>query len=197
MPAHVRETLTQSDLILTIGPRFGEMTTGAYEVLQVPKSGKTLIHVHRDANEIGKVIIPTLGVQASSLEFSLHLNGHKLARQWVAWCRERRQTHQHFIAAPPMRTPVDMAEVTAHLQYILPKDTIITNGAGNFAFWPNKIFQYGANQRLLAPISGAMGYGVPAAIAAKVHDPAKTVVCFAGDGDFQMTCQELATARQI
>lgn len=196
MPAHVRATLEQSDLILAIGPRFGEMTTGAYEILQVPKLVKTLIHVHHDAEELGKVLIPTLGIQACPLEFTIHLDGHKLNRRWTDWCGDRRQAHQQFVAAPPKRTPVDMGEVTAHLQYVLPEDVIITNGAGNFAFWPNKIFQYGTLARLLAPQAGAMGYGLPAAIAAKVHDPSKTIVCFAGDGDFQMTCQELATARQ-
>lgn len=93
-------------------------------------------------------------------------------------------------------SPVDMGKVTAHLQDVLPEDAILTNGVGNFTVWPNKFFKFGPQARLLAPQSGAMGYGVPAAIAAKVADPARTVVCFAGDGDFQMNCQELATAAQ-
>ena len=84
----------------------------------------------------------------------------------------------------------------AHLQNTMPEDAILTNGAGNFAIWPNKHFCFGPGHRLLAPQSGAMGYGVPAAVAAKVAEPTRTVVCFAGDGDFQMTSQELATARQ-
>ena len=196
MPGHVRSAIQQSDVVLAIGNRFGEMVTGAYDLLQVPKTGKEIIHVHLDAEELGKVIIPTVSVQACPNEFTLHLAQHKLNRNWRDWCQQNREAHQNFLAAPPKRSPVDMGEVTSHLQYLLPKDGIITNGAGNFAFWPNKIFQYGPTQRLLAPISGAMGYGLPAAIAAKVHDPSKTVVCFAGDGDFQMTCQELATARQ-
>lgn len=89
-----------------------------------------------------------------------------------------------------------MGKVTAHLCEVLPEDVIVTNGAGNFAVWPNKFFTFGKNANLLAPQSGAMGYGVPAAIAAKIACPDRQVVCFAGDGDFQMTCQELATARQ-
>jgi acetolactate synthase I/II/III large subunit len=89
-----------------------------------------------------------------------------------------------------------MGLFTAHLRAILPEDAILTNGAGNFTVWPNKFYKFGPKARLLAPQSGAMGYGLPAAIAAKVAFPGRTVVCFAGDGDFQMTCQELGTAMQ-
>src|SRR5262249_44606590 len=90
----------------------------------------------------------------------------------------------------------DMVEVSAWLRENLPDDVILTNGAGNFTVWPNKFFKFGRNARLLAPQSGAMGYGLPAAIAAKVACPHRMVVCFAGDGDFQMNCQELGTAMQ-
>jgi acetolactate synthase-1/2/3 large subunit len=83
-----------------------------------------------------------------------------------------------------------------HVRDVLPEDAILTNGAGNFTVWPNKFFKFGKKSRLLAPQSGAMGYGLPAAVAAKVAFPERTVVCFAGDGDFQMNCQELATAKQ-
>ena len=89
-----------------------------------------------------------------------------------------------------------MGLVSAHLREILPKDAILTNGAGNFAVWPNKFFRFGPKARLLAPQAGAMGYGVPAAIAARIAHPGRCVVCFAGDGDFQMTCPELGTAMQ-
>ncbi|MFZ1513556.1 MAG: thiamine pyrophosphate-dependent enzyme, partial [Tabrizicola sp.] len=93
-------------------------------------------------------------------------------------------------------SPVDMGPVMAHVRAVLPKDAILTNGAGNFTVWPNKFYKFGPKARLLAPQSGAMGYGVPAAVAAKLAFPDRTVVCFAGDGDFQMTCQELGTAMQ-
>jgi len=89
-----------------------------------------------------------------------------------------------------------MGVVTAHLRAVLAPDVVLTNGAGNFTVWPNKFFKFGPQARLLAPQSGAMGYGLPAAIAAKIADPGRQVICFAGDGDFQMTCQELATAAQ-
>jgi acetolactate synthase-1/2/3 large subunit len=89
-----------------------------------------------------------------------------------------------------------MVAISAWLRDNLPGDVILTNGAGNFTVWPNKFFKFGPKARLLAPQSGAMGYGLPAAIAAKVAFPKRTVICFAGDGDFQMTCQELGTAMQ-
>lgn len=97
---------------------------------------------------------------------------------------------------PAQPSPVDMGLVTAHLREVLPEDAILTNGAGNFTVWPNKFYKFGPQARLLAPQSGAMGYGVPAAVAAKVAHPERIVVCFAGDGDFQMNCQELGTAMQ-
>src|SRR5690606_35699328 len=100
------------------------------------------------------------------------------------------------LSAPPQPSPVDMAQVIAHLREVLPEDAILTNGAGNFTVWPNKFYKFGPQARLLAPQSGAMGYGLPAAIAARVAFPGRTVVCFAGDGDFQMNCQELGTAMQ-
>ena len=93
-------------------------------------------------------------------------------------------------------SPVDMGRVMAWLGGVLDEDVILTHGAGNFTVWPDKFFKFGPGARLLGPQSGAMGYGVPAAIAAKVAFPERQVLCFAGDGDFQMTCQELATARQ-
>jgi len=100
------------------------------------------------------------------------------------------------MALPRRENSVDMGAVVTHLQQVLPEDAILTNGAGNFAIWHNKFFEYGSEARLLAPQSGAMGYGLPAAIAAKAEHPERLVVCVAGDGDFQMNLQELGTAMQ-
>ena len=107
-----------------------------------------------------------------------------------------RQSYEGTFSAPVQPGPVDMVAVSAWLRENLPDDVILTNGAGNFTVWPNKFFKFGSKARLLAPQSGAMGYGLPAAIAAKVAFPMRMVVCFAGDGDFQMNCQELGTAMQ-
>ena len=197
MPAHVEDALRNSDCILALGPRFGEMATQGWRLFNVPLASQKIIHIHPSEEEIGKIYQPTYAVVSDLADFADILNtSMKPKRTWFEWCAVGRKAHLDFLKRIKTTAPVNMAEVTAHLQNTLPADAILTNGAGNFTFWPNKVFQYGPDQRLLAPISGAMGYGVPAAIAAKVHDPLKTVVCFAGDGDFQMTCQELATARQ-
>ncbi|WP_323039136.1 thiamine pyrophosphate-dependent enzyme [Gemmobacter sp.] len=194
MPAHVRRLITQADTILAINIRFGEMTTDGYTLLQVPVPVQRLIHVHGSDREIGKIYQPTLGIQAGPNAFAAALapvNG-----SWAAWRAQARAEWEAGFDLPPQPSPVDMGVVTAHLRDVLPADAVLTNGAGNFTVWPNKFYKFGPKARLLAPQSGAMGYGLPAAIAAKVADPARTVVCFAGDGDFQMNCQELATALQ-
>ncbi len=194
MPPHVRKLITNADVILAVNIRFGEMTTDAYTLLTVPVPEQKLIHVHASDLEIGKIYQPLLGIHAGPNEFAQAL--HPVAGKWAAWRQAGRAAFNAFFDAPAQPSPVDMVAVTAWLRDTLPPDVILTNGAGNFAVWPNKFFKYGPQARLLAPQSGAMGYGLPAAIAAKVAHPGRTVVCFAGDGDFQMTCQELATAAQ-
>jgi acetolactate synthase-1/2/3 large subunit len=194
MPAHVRELIKKSDLVLAINIRFGEMTTDAYSLLDVPVPRQKLIHVHTSENELGKIYQPDIAIQANPNEFSKCLK--RVSGSWDTWFSNAREKYLASLAAPEQPSDVDMGIVMNYLQKVLPSDVIVTNGAGNFAVWPNKFFQFGAGSRLLAPQSGAMGYGVPAAIAAKAAFPDRTVICFAGDGDFQMTCQELATAAQ-
>ncbi|MEO8241165.1 MAG: thiamine pyrophosphate-binding protein [bacterium] len=194
MPAHVKTLIREADVILAINARFGEMTTDGYTLLDVPVPRQTLIHVHGSDREIGKIYQPTLGIQAGPNAFVAALRpvqGH-----WADWRATARGGYEASLKAPPQPSPVDMMAATEHLREVLPDDVILTNGAGNFSVWPNKFFPFGPKSRLLAPQSGAMGYGLPAAIAAKVAYPDRTVVCFAGDGDFQMNCQELATAAQ-
>ena len=194
MPAHVRRLITEADVILAINVRFGEMTTDGYTLLQVPVPVQKLIHVHASDREIGKIYQPALGIQAGPNAFAAALTPIK--GNWGDWRARARAEWEAGFDLPPLPSPVDMGVATAHLREVLPEDAILTNGAGNFTVWPNKFFKFGSKARLLAPQSGAMGYGLPAAIAAKVADPSRTVVCFAGDGDFQMNCQELATALQ-
>lgn len=194
MPPHVRKLILEADTILAINIRFGEMTTDAYTLLDVPVPKQRLIHVHPSDREIGKIYQPTLGIQAGPNAFAAALS--PISGPWAAWRETARAGYEASFDAPAQPSPVDMVAVTAHLRAILPDDVILTNGAGNFTVWPNKFFKYGPKARLLAPQSGAMGYGLPAAIAAKVAHPERTVVCFAGDGDFQMNCQELGTALQ-
>lgn len=194
MPAHVRALIREADVILAINTRFGEMTTDGYTLLAVPVPTQTLIHVHASDREIGKVYQPTLGIQAGPNAFAAALG--PVRGSWGAWRSRARADWEAGFDPGPQPSPVDMGVATAHLRDVLPEDAILTNGAGNFTVWPNKFYKFGPRARLLAPQSGAMGYGVPAAIAAKVAHPDRTVVCFAGDGDFQMTCQELGTAMQ-
>ena len=194
MPAHVKALIRDADVILAVNVRFGEMTTDGYTLLSVPVPAQKLIHVHASDREIGKIYQPVLGIQAGPNAFAAALS--PVRGGWAAWRAEARAAWEAGFDAPVQPSPVDMAVATAHLREVLPPDAILTNGAGNFTVWPNKFFKFGPRARLLAPQSGAMGYGLPAAIAAKVAHPGRTVVCFAGDGDFQMTCQELATSVQ-
>ncbi|MAV46948.1 MAG: thiamine pyrophosphate-binding protein [Alphaproteobacteria bacterium TMED89] len=194
MPPHVQQLIREADTILAVNVRFGEMTTNAYTLMDVPVPQQRLIHVHGAESELGKIYVPSIGIQAGPNAFAAALEPIK--RNPTDWSREARARYEAFLDVPTQPSPVDMAAVIRHLRAVLPEDVILTNGAGNFTVWPNKFFPLGPKARLLAPQSGAMGYGVPAAIAAKVAHPGRRVVCFAGDGDFQMNCQELASAKQ-
>ncbi len=194
MPAHVKALLREADAILAINVRFGEMTTDGYTLLSVPVPAQRLIHVHASDREIGKIYQPVLGIQAGPNAFAAALA--PVRGDWAGWRAKARADWEAGFKLGPQPSPIDMGLVTVHLREVLPADAILTNGAGNFTVWPNKFFKFGPKARLLAPQSGAMGYGVPAAIAAKIACPDRMVVCFAGDGDFQMNCQELGTAMQ-
>lgn len=194
MLPHVKALIRDADLILAINVRFGEMTTDGYTLLNVPVPQQKLIHVHPSDAEIGKIYVPVLGIHASPCTFASALQPVK--GDWATWRQTAREDYLASFFAPTQPSPVDMVAVMSYLRDRMPEDVILTNGAGNFTVWPNKFAKFGSKTRLLAPQSGAMGYGVPAAIAAKVAAPERMVVCFAGDGDFQMNCQELGSAMQ-
>ncbi|WP_424931610.1 thiamine pyrophosphate-dependent enzyme [Amaricoccus macauensis] len=200
MTGAVRDLITGADVILAINTRFGENTTEGWTLLDVPVPQQRLIHVHASDLELGKVYQPELGIHAGPNAFAIALaetpDTGPPAGPRADWRAAARQAWEDGFVLDDLPGPVDMGKITAHLDAILPEDAILTNGAGNFTVWPNKFFRYGPEARLLAPQSGAMGYGLPAAIAARLAEPTRTVVCFAGDGDFQMTCAELATAAQ-
>ena len=196
MPAHVQRLVREADTILALNIRFGEMTTHAYTLFDSPEPKQDIIHVHASSGELGKIYAPVLGIQAGPNAMADVLPAVDRSGASLAWLLQAQDEYAAFFKVPAQPSPVDMAAVMAHLRERLPDDVIMTHGAGNFTVWPNKYFQYGTKARLLGPQSGSMGYGVPAAIAAKVAEPEKTVICFAGDGDFQMNCQELATAKQ-
>ncbi|MCB1384546.1 MAG: thiamine pyrophosphate-binding protein [Nitratireductor sp.] len=197
MVAHVRQAIVEADLVLALNIRFGEMTTDGWSLFDVPNPRQKLIHAHASDREIGKVYSADLPVYAGPNEMAAALAaGRAGAGDHRAWCGQRRQAYLDGLAVPGQPGDLDMGAVIAHLRAVLPEDTILTNGAGNFAIWPNKHLPVAGRMRLLAPQSGAMGYGVPAAVAARLAEPQRTVLCFAGDGDFQMNCQELGTAMQ-
>lgn len=198
MPAHVRRMITDADVVVVVGGRFGEIATDGFTLFEIPDPVQTVVHVHPSDRELGKVVQAQIPIHSAPEPFFDMLNGVELSASAArsAWCREGCVARLESLVAPEQPGPFDMGRVMAWLQDRLPGDVIITNGAGNFAAWPNKHFSFGPGARLLAPQSGSMGYGLPAAIAAKVAAPERMVICFAGDGDIQMNIQELGTAMQ-
>ncbi len=192
----LRAAIDQADLILALNIRFGENTTDGYEAFKVPRMGKVLVHAHGSDLELGKVYQADVPIHAGPNALCAVLAQLDLRGGWGDWAATQRAAYLDSMTLPRRDAGVDMAAVIEHLQTTLPDNAILTNGAGNFAIWHNKFFRYGAKARLLAPQSGAMGYGLPAAIAAKAQCPDRLVVCIAGDGDFQMNMQELGTAMQ-
>ena len=191
-----RKLITEADLIIAVNIRFGEMVADAWSLLDVPNPAKRLVHAHASDAEIGKIYAAHVPIHSGPNNFSRAVANLSVKGGWAGWRKQARDGYMAYVEAPAQPGAVDMVDVMAHLRDVLPDDAIITNGAGNFAIWPGRFLRYGPKQRMLAPQSGSMGYGVPAAIAAKVNHPDRLVVCFAGDGDFQMNCQELGSARQ-
>jgi acetolactate synthase-1/2/3 large subunit len=197
MTPQMQSLIKKADLILAVGIRLGEMTTKGYSLLNVPDAEQILVHVHPSDRELGKVYNPTLPVHAGPNQFIKALSEKAMANSCRPWLKQARSDYREVLDVPVQPGDVDMAAVTRVIAAQLPQDAIVTNGAGNFSIWPNRYLLFGPQQRLLAPQSGAMGYGLPAAIAAKQLYPNRLVLCFCGDGDFQMNCQELGTAMQI
>jgi acetolactate synthase-1/2/3 large subunit len=192
------QRVRDADLVLAIGTRLSETTTQDYTLLAAPCPAQTLVHVHADAGELGRVYQPALPIQAGMPAFAAAAVALEPVdtRPWREWTAAARADYVATLAPPPMPGALNMGVVMAHLREALPADAIITNGAGNYAGWVHRFYGYRGFRSQLAPTSGAMGYGIPAACAAALVHPERTVVCFAGDGCFQMTVQELATVRQ-
>ncbi|MEL7348144.1 MAG: thiamine pyrophosphate-dependent enzyme [Pseudomonadota bacterium] len=208
MAAHVKRAIREADVLLALNIRFGETETDGYTLLDVPQPKQRLIHVHADAGELLKIFQTPEAAVADPAGYAGHLMrgimatgaestpGVTARARGADWAAELRAAFDATFTLPAQPTGVDMGAVMQVIREHLPADGIITTGAGNFAIWPARLFLYGPEHRLLAPQSGAMGYGLPAAIAAKLRHPGRAVVCFAGDGDIQMTMQELGTAMQ-
>jgi acetolactate synthase-1/2/3 large subunit len=190
--------LRDCDLLIVLGARLGEMTSGGYALVDIPNPKQTLVHVYPGAEELGRVYRPALAVNASSRSFVAGLEtlapaGGRSREAWLAAARE-----DYEASTVPQETPgeVKLERIVEHLQDALPADAIIASGAGNYTAWVHRYWRYGPYRSQLAPTSGSMGYGLPAAIASKLAAPEREVVAFAGDGCFLMTGQELATAVQ-
>jgi acetolactate synthase-1/2/3 large subunit len=190
------ERIKQADLLLVVGARLGEATTEGYTLVTPDHPGQTLIHVHPDPNELGRVYRPDLALCADMAEFAEAAAlwdddivpfdaGDEAHAQWLDWSTPKPNGHK-----------LDMGQVVLAMRDALPDDSIICNGAGNFSGWWHRYWRYNGFPVQLAPTAGAMGYGVPAAVAAALRHPERVAIALAGDGDFMMNGQELATAAQ-
>lgn len=187
-----------ADLILAIGTRLGEITTQGYSLLTPPDIGKVLIHVHPSAEELGRVFRPDLAIAASVDRFAVALADLPPIPDpvWSDWAAAARAAFEDWQTPPPSPSALDLGACMRHLRDSLPESAIVTVDAGNFSGWPQRFLRWRRPGRLLGPISGAMGYGIPAGVAAALVYPKRTVVTCVGDGGFLMTGQELATAMQ-
>ncbi|WP_210495382.1 thiamine pyrophosphate-binding protein [Microvirga antarctica] len=192
--------INDADLILLVGSRLSEIASQSYTLLNIPAPRQTVVHVHPDSSELGRVYAPRLAINASPVAFAAALAGLKPMDD-LPWRVGTKTAHADYLAwsdPAPIRHPgaLQMGEVMGYLRKTLPPETIFCNGAGNFATWVHRFWPFTRFGTQLAPTSGSMGYGVPAAVGAKRVQPDSPVVVFAGDGDFLMNGQEFATAVQ-
>jgi acetolactate synthase I/II/III large subunit len=190
--------LGDADLLLVVGGRLGDIETAGYSTIVPPGPGRALVHVHPDPDEIGRVYEPELGIVASGPRFARALEELEPVDGRMRE-KELETAHAAYLGTlegRPLPGAVEMTGVMAALRERLAPDAILTSGAGNFTVWAHRFYVFHRFRTQLAPLSGAMGYGLPAAVAAKLVHPERDVVCIAGDGDFLMSAQELATARQ-
>ena len=193
------QRIEAADLVLAVGARLGEMTTGGYTLLCAPRPAQKLIHIHAGPEELGRVYAADLMLQSAMAcaAKALETLTPPPSLPWRDWTAQAHADYEANHESVPV-APLDLAEVVKTIQRLAPIDSVLTNGAGNYSGWLHRYYRYPGLQHggrtQLAPTSGAMGYGVPAAIAASLLHPERTVINIAGDGDFLMTGQELATA---
>ncbi len=192
------QRVREADVLLVVGERLAEITTSGYTLLDVPTPRQELIHVNADPEELGRVYRPALAINAAPDAFAVALSGLPAldGSPWRTELEQGRADYLDNLRHGPVPGAVDMGDVMAHLRRRLPADAVLASGAGNFTVWAHRFYEFRGFRTQLAPTSGAMGYGVPAAVAAKLVHPDRIVVALAGDGDFLMTGQELATAVQ-
>jgi acetolactate synthase-1/2/3 large subunit len=199
MDPKLARRIGEADLLLAIGGRLGEIPTAGYTLLRVPRPRQTLVHVHPDPAELGAVYQPELGIVSGLPQFAAALRALEPVdgSPRRALVEEAHADWERYLGEPrELPGELQLAGVMATLRARLPEEAILTCGAGNFTVWAHRFYAFRRYGTQLAPRSGSMGYGFPAAVAAKAVHPDRPVVCLAGDGDFLMTGQELATAVQ-
>ena len=194
----LHQLVQDSDLLIVVGARMGEMTTGGYRLMGIPVPNQKLVHIHPGADELGRVYRADLPINASVQQFAQALSQLETvpSEGWRERTAKARQSYEAFQQPPEAPGNVNFADVVRHLSETLPADAIITNGAGIYSSWGHRFYRFHEFPSQLGPTSGAMGYGMPAAISAKLVFPEREVVCLAGDGCFMMNGQEMATAVQ-
>ncbi|HEX6978994.1 MAG TPA: thiamine pyrophosphate-binding protein [Alphaproteobacteria bacterium] len=197
-PPALIKRVKEADLLIVVGARLGEMTTQGYTIMDAPEPRQKLVHVHADADELGRVYRPTLAIQSSSAAFAaLAAKARPVdGTKWKAWTEAARADYLATLEPTPYNGALDVGRALAQLRDWLPRNAIVTLDAGNHTGWPQRYLSYGRPGRELGPTSGAMGYSVPAAVAAKLVHPDRLVLSFVGDGGFMMSGQEMATAVQ-
>ncbi len=198
LSATLAAAIREADLLIAAGPRLGEITTSGYTLVTPPLPGPALVHVHPDPEELHSVYRASLGVVAGLPQFARAAAGlaPTATPPWADWSSRLRRAYLDGLEDGRSTGAVDMRAIVAHLRSVLPDDAIVANGAGNYAIWIHRYFPFHGWRTQLAPTSGAMGYGVPAGVAAALAHPDRTVVSVSGDGCFLMCGQELATALQ-
>ena len=195
-PALARR-VEEADLLVAVGGRLGDIATRGYTLLDVPKPRQMLVHAHPDPAELGAVYEPELAIVSGLPELAAALRSlDPVEPRWQAWTESARADYLANLEHRPLPGDLDLGEFMAVLRRRLPADAVITSGAGNFTVWAHRFYEFSTYPSQLAPRSGAMAYGIPAALAAKALHPERVVVCIAGDGDFMMSGLELATAVQ-
>lgn len=197
LPSLLQSVREECDLLITIGSRWGEMTTQGYELINSPVPQMTFVHVHPGPEQLGHVYAPDVSIVSSAENFlkaMLAMDAPDVERS--DWTPHFHARYQAFREPTEVPGDLNMGHVIRHASDTLPADTVFTNGAGNYAVWLHRFHAHRAYRTQLAPTSGSMGFSVPAAVAAKIEHPERTVVSVAGDGCFLMTAQEMATAKK-
>jgi acetolactate synthase-1/2/3 large subunit len=197
MDERLAARLRDADLVLAFGGRLGEVPTRRYTLLEPPRPAQTLVHVHPEPRELGFAYEPDLPIVSSLPDCAAALRAvEPVEPRWHEWTAAARADYEENLRHEPMEGPLDLGEVMAFLRRRLPGDAIQTCGAGNFTVWAHRFAEFTQYGTQVCPRSGSMGYGVAAAVAAKLVHPDRIAVCFTGDGDFVMSSPEFATAVQ-